>query len=351
MAYSAISKPSLYFNTKTYNGNGGTQSITGVGFQPDMVWLKKRNGTANHHIVDAVRGVGYYIYPNLTNAQGGNGTSLITAFGADGWTMNDGADSNASGATGVGWAWKAGTGAGSSNTDGTINTTYTSANTTAGFSISKYSGTGSAGTVGHGLGVAPEMIMVKRLNTADGWTLFNSYLGSNDAYIYLNTNDASSTANGGSLWNSTAPTSSVFSLNTNSAVNGSGSTYIAYCFASKVGYSKFGKYIGNGSTDGTFVYTGFKPAFVICKKTDGADDWFLLDNKRDIDNPANHWLMADSSGAEQTSPIFFDFLSNGFKNRGTGGGSNASGGTYIYMAFAEEPLVANVGASIPATAR
>jgi hypothetical protein len=152
-----------------------------------------------------------------------------------------------------------------------------------------------------------------------------------------------------SVFNNTEPTSSVFSVGTSNATNGNGENMIAYCFAEKQGYSKFGSYTGNGNADGTFVYTGFKQAFIMCKRTDGADDWFLLDNKRDIDNPANHWLMADSSGTEQTSPIFFDFTAQGFKNRGTGGGNNASGGTYIYMAFSENPFVTSTG--VPATAR
>jgi len=351
MAYSTISKPSLYFNTRTYNGNGGTQSITGVGFQPDMVWLKKRNGTANHHIVDAVRGVGYYIYPNLTNAEGGNGTSLITAFGTDGWTMNDGADSNASGATGVGWSWKAGTGAGSSNTDGSINTTSTSVNTTAGFSISKYTGAGSNSTVGHGLGVAPEVVWIKRLSNVDGMVVWHKSMG-NDKHMKTDRNNGSST--GSNYFQDTAPSSSVVSIGSDTGVGDVGNTYVMYAFAEKKGYSKFGYYEGNGSTNGKFIYTGFKPAFIMVKRTDSANNWTMYDNKRNTSfNEITHTLIANSNDAEATSTSDddCDFLSNGVKMRCSNNGSNGSGASYVYMAFAEEPLVANVGASIPATAR
>ena len=351
MAYSAISKPSLHFNTKIYTGNGSTNALTGVGFQPDFVWLKRRDAAAGHKLNDAVRGVNKQLVSNNNNAETSN-TDILTAFGTDGFTLGSNSDVNGNNNSYVSWNWKA-NGQGSANTDGTINSTYTSANTSSGFSIVKYNGTGSAGTVGHGLGVAPEMIMVKRLNQQDGWTLFNSYLGSNDAYFYLNTNDPSSTSNGSSLWNSTAPTSSVFSLNTNSAVNGSGSTYIAYCFASKKGFSKLSNYVGNASTDGPFIYTGFKPAFLLIKSYQGGSDWWgMSDNKRQtaVNNDARQNLLANT--ADNEGNLAIDYFSNGFKLRNTNTGTNGNNSwKYIFMAFAAEPLVANVGQGIPATAR
>ena len=346
MAYTTINKSTDHFNTVTYTGNGGTNAITGVGFQPDMVWTKNRSSAQNHLLYDAVRGIGYYLYPNLTNAQGGSGGSgTFNSFDSDGFTLGSGDDSNVNGENGVAWSWKAANSAGSANTDGTINSTV-SVNTTAGFSIVKYTGTGSNATVGHGLGAVPKMFIVKRRDGADSWYIFNSNLGSNDAYIVLDSTNASSTSNGNTLWNSTAPTNQVFSLGTNGVVNGSGRTYVAYCFSEKVGYSKFGSYIGNGNADGTFIYTGFKPAFVMVKRTDNTSDWQMQDNKRIGYNINNYRLKANLSDAETTSGVM-DFISNGFKFRGTA--MNTSNGTFAYMAFAEAPLVGSN--NIPCTAR
>jgi len=346
MAYTTINKSTDHFNTVTYTGNGGTNAITGVGFQPDMVWTKNRSSAQNHLLYDAVRGIGYYLYPNLTNAQGGSGGSgTFNSFDSDGFTLGSGDDSNVNGENGVAWSWKAANSAGSANTDGTINSTV-SVNTTAGFSIVKYTGTGSNATVGHGLGAVPKMFIVKRRDGADSWYIFNSNLGSNDAYIVLDSTNASSTSNGNTLWNSTAPTNQVFSLGTNGVVNGSGRTYVAYCFSEKVGYSKFGSYIGNGNADGTFIYTGFKPAFVMVKRTDNTSDWQMQDNKRIGYNINNYRLKANLSDAETTSGVM-DFISNGFKFRGTP--MNTSGGTFVYMAFAEAPLVGSN--NVPCTAR
>ena len=343
-----INKPDLYFNTVLYTGDGtNSRAVTGVGFQPDFSWLKNRTGaTAYHHqTFDSVRGASAgTLYTSLSNAEDTNYT--ISSFDSDGITLRATShdSQNESGGTYASWNWLA-SNTTASNTDGSITSTV-SVNTTSGFSIVSYTGTFVAATIGHGLGVAPKMIIIKQRNNTRNWVVGHDSIGWTK-YLYLDSTQASNTGN---LFNNTAPTNSVFSIvGGDSGVNASGGTYIAYCFAEKQGFSKFGSYTGNGNADGTFVYTGFKPAFVICKRTNGADDWFLLDNKRDIDNPANHWLMADSSNAEQTSPVFFDFLSNGFKNRGTGGGNNASGGTYIYMAFAENPLVGTN--NIPATAR
>ena len=342
MAYSTISKPSLHFNTKLYTGNAGTQSITGVGFQPDLTWIKRRNTTGGNMWTDAVRGVTKTIISNETSAEQTFANGL-TAFGTDGFTVGSEGGFNSSN-TIASWNWKA-NGAGSSNSDGSITSTV-SANTTAGFSVVTYTGTGSVATVGHGLGVKPDIVIYKERNTTNAWRVMHDINGTLKR-IYLNTTAAEVSITD----SSTAPTNTLLNIGTGSEVNrDSNATYVAFCFASKKGYSKFGSYTGNGNADGTFIYTGFAPSFVIMKRTDGSGSWYTLDNKRPTYNPKDKYLSPDSSNAESTF-TFWDFLSNGFKIRNTGTENNASGGNYIYMAFAEEPLVANVGASIPATAR
>ena len=343
MAYTTIKKPSDYFNTKLYTGNGSTQSITGVGFQPDMNWCKTRTSTGyNHVMVDVVRGVTKVIRPNLTSSES-TYTNALTSFDSDGFTL--GADTNGehnrNGDNIVSWNWKA-NGAGVSNTDGDITSTV-SANTTSGFSIVSYTGTGSQATVGHGLGATPKWIVVKRLQNAEDWAVYHA---SNGAGTYQSLNTTEGKQTNSNRFN-VAPTSSVFTVNTHESVNFA-ENYIAYCFAEKTGYSKFGSYIGNGNADGTFIYTGFKPAFIMVKRTDSTSNWQINDNKRDVDNVQNTPLMANLSNAESTDTSW-DSLSNGFKMRQDYGSKNASGGTYIYMAFAEAPLVGSN--NVPATAR
>ena len=348
MAYTDIDKPTDYFETKLYTGNGSTQSISGIGFQPDLVWVKRRNGTQNHVLEDVVRGTTKALYSNLTNAEENQATS-ITSFDSDGFTTGAFDDTNINTGTFASWNWLA-SNTTASNTDGSITSTV-SANTTSGFSIVSYTGNGTAGaTIGHGLGSIPQVVITKETNGTAWWGGYFAPLG-NTKSIYLNqTNSADTSVQ---FWNNTSPTSSVFTVGNNSISNRAvgGSTYIAYCFAEKKGFSKFGSYTGNGSTDGTFVYTGFKPAFTIIKQSSASgQNWFLTDNKRNEFNAVDKLLYADSSNAEVTSgshPI--DFLSNGFKCRGTGAGNNSSGATYIYMAFAENPLVGTN--NIPATAR
>ena len=344
MAYTTINKSSLHMNTKTFTGNGGTQSITGVGFKPDWTWLKKRNGTANHHLVDAVRGAGYYLYGNLTNAQGGSGNSLLTSFNTDGFTLDLGADSNASGATGVSWNWKAG-GAGSANTAGSINSTV-SANTTAGFSIVKWTGTGSAGTIGHGLGSAPLIVLFKSISGSSNWYFYTYQIDGSSDELGLNLTEGKTDR---SL---TAPTSSLFYVDGQSERNGSGATQLAYCFAEKTGYSKFGTYTGNGNADGTFVYTGFKPAFVLTKDATSVSNWIIIDNKRNNTTNTGNLIAATlkpNLNSSQGGNNEVDFLSNGFKWRGTDSDSNKNNAGFIYMAFAEAPLVGSN--NVPCTAR
>ena len=342
MAYTTINKSTDYFNTKLYTGNAGTQSITGVGFQPDLTWIKRRNAAAGHMWTDAVRGVTKTIISNETSAEQTFANGL-TAFGTDGFTVGSEGGFNSAN-TFASWNWKAGNSAGSANTDGTINSTV-SVNTTAGFSIVKYTGTGSAGTVGHGLGVAPKMIIVKCLDTAKAWTVYHSALGSSAA-IFLEQNSAATTSNT-TYFNGTDPTTSVFSIGSSTNVTNSGDEFIAYCFSEKTGYSKFGSYTGNGSTNGTFVYTGFKPAFVLIKATNAGENWFICDNKREGYNAENNRLIPNLNNAEQSdSPI--DILSNGFKARETSSKVNGSNEPYIYMAFGQSLVGSN---NVPCTAR
>ena len=349
MAYTTINKSSEHFNTKLYTGTGSSQSVTGVGFQPDFTWIKQRSGTEQHVLFDAVRGVQKYIASNTTAAEATTATTL-TAFNADGFTEGGHGMTGANGSTYASWNWKAGGGQGSSNTDGSINTTYTSVNTTAGFSISKYSGTGSNATIGHGLGVAPKMVIVKRLTGAADWVVGHDSMGWTK-YIYLSAQSAQVTS-ASAAWNDTAPTNSVFTVATNTQVNASGSDYVAYCFAEKTGYSKIGSYTGNGSTDGTFIYTGFKPTFLLYKRSDSTGYWRLHDTKRDPHNVAYHNLFANEAEAEGTTDSStgynIDILSNGFKLRTTLASSNNSGGTWIYMAIGQSLVGSN---NVPCTAR
>ena len=349
MAYISF-QPKDYFNTKLYSGTGSSNAITGVGFQPDFVWQKSRSNGEGHGLFDVLRGVTNRIQSNTNSATSSQAGSL-TAFGSDGFTVggspnNDAANGN--GQTFASWNWKA-NGAGSSNTDGSINTTYTSASTTSGFSISTYTGTGSNATVGHGLGVAPKVVLIKQTNGTAWWFMYHNDLGTTGK-LNLNTTGYNNDLQA-SYWNSTAPSSSVFSLGTEASVNGSSQNFVAYCFADVQGFSKAGSYTGNGNADGSFIYTGFSPAIIIAKKTSGTSDWIIWDNKRDGYNETLKRVYPNESAAEENSTTQgVDFLSNGFKLRGTNSNAwNASGGTYIYMAFAEEPLVSSNG--VPATAR
>jgi len=344
MAYTTINKSTDYFNTKLYTGNGSTQSITGVGFQPDFTWLKSRSNANVHALFDAVRGVTKRISSNDNSAEYTEAGAL-TAFDSDGFSLGNWTSTNGNGHTLASWNWKA-NGQGSANTDGSINTTYTSANTTAGFSIVKYTGTGSVATVGHGLGVAPKMMLIRILGDVNDWQVYHQSIG-NTHKLNLNTTEGSSDQI--NRWNDTSPTSSVFTLGTHSSVNANGSNYIAYCFAEKTGYSKIGSFTGNGSTDGTFIYTGFKPAFVITKNSSISDWWGMFDNKRlgynSSDSP--RILFPNTNDVESNSKIL-DFTSNGFKIRSSNGAVNGSGNTVIYMAFGQSLVGSN---NVPCTAR
>ena len=326
----ASSQANDYMNIALYTGTGSSQSITGLGFQPDWTWIKGRSGATDHGLYDAVRGVQKQLESNTTPAETTETTGL-TAFGSDGFTVGALAQLNTSSATYVAWNWKA-NGAGSSNTQGSITSTV-SANTTAGFSIVTYTGTGANATVGHGLGVAPSIYIVKRRNNDDAWFVYSNQLAATQ-YLRLNSTNAAATFN---FWQDTAPTSSVFYISTDVSVNASSDTYVAYCFAQVAGYSAFGSYTGNGSSDGTFVFTGFRPRYLLIKRTDTTGDWNIIDTSRSTYNQTNNVLwanLADADAAGQGT----DILSNGFKLRSTGLVTNASGGTYIYAAFAENPF-------------
>ena len=341
MAYTTINKSSSFQNQVIYTGNGSTQSVTGVGFQPDWTWCKQRNTARNHGLFDAVRGVTKILYSNDSSGQATAATSL-TSFNSDGFSCGGETETNANGGTYVSWNWKA-NGAGSANTAGSINSTV-SVSATSGFSIVSYTGTGANATIGHGLGSVPKMIITKSTGAVAGWGVYHQSLGNTNA-LFLE--ESTATSANSVYWNNTSPTSSVFSVGSAGAMNNTNGM-IAYCFAEKQGYSKIGSYTGNGNADGTFVYTGFKPAFVMVKRTDSAQSWYMLDNKRNTFNPVDKYLLANANDAETTFTIP-DFLSNGFKLRTTGGGTNASGGSYIYMAFAEAPIVGTN--NIPANAR
>jgi hypothetical protein len=317
-----------------YTGNGANRSITNAAsFRPDFVWGQARSAAYGSWLFDAVRGATKQIESFGTNAESTQST-MLTAFNSDGFSMGTDTAGNNSGTTYVAWQWQAGSST-VTNTSGTISA-QVRANTTTGFSVVTYTGTGANATVGHGLGVAPSWVIVKRRNTTANWQVRHTSITAANS-IQLNLTNASASAT--TVWNSTAPTSTVFSIGTSTDVNASAGTYVAYCWAEIAGFSKFGSYTGNGSTDGPFVYTGFRPKFVMWKRTDTTSNWYIEDSYREAYNSATspNELYPNLSNAEATngSPIF---LSNGFKLTSTGAGYNASGGTYIYMAFAENPF-------------
>ena len=350
MAYTTINKSTDYFNTNLHSGTGSSQNITtGLNMSANggLVWNKVRSTSNNHILCDTIRGATKLIHSDLTAAESTDTTSL-TSFNTDGWTGGGGGNTNGSGQTFVSWNWLAGSSpSGSANTDGTVNSTV-SVNATSGFSIVSYTGNGSAGaTVGHGLGSTPKMIIVKKRNGTASWKVYHASVGAT-ASCPLNTNGIFDVEI--YPWNNTEPTSSVFSLGTTGETNGSGANIIAYCFSDVQGFSKMGSYTGNGSTNGTFIYTGFKPAFVIAKNTSATGVWRMWDNKRDVDNLNTANFQANASNAEYNDPsVGIDFLSNGFKPRSTDSSYNGSGSNYIYMAFAEAPLVGTN--NVPCTAR
>ena len=352
MAYTTIDDPTIYFNTKLYTGNATDDTtISGVGFQSDWTWIKSRSDASWHQVTDSVRGAGNVISTNSNGAE--SNFSSLKSFNSDGFVLSDNSNFNGNGVTFASWNWKMGTAFSndaSATGVGTIDSTG-SVSTTAGQSIISYSGTGSAGTIAHGLGAVPKMIMIKETsgNASGGnqsWSVYHQALG-NTHFIPLNSTEAKIDDVD---FNDTTPTSSVFSVgvqNRTNSGNGNG-VYIAYVFAEKKGYSKFGSYTGNGNADGTFVYTGMKSSFIMLKPTSTTGNWFILDNKRSSFNVMDKYIRANQSSAEATFSMM-DFVSNGVKIKTSDSSINGSGVSYIYMAFAENPFVTSTG--IPTTAR
>jgi hypothetical protein len=331
--YTSIDNPELYFQVKLYAGTGSSLALTFDGdedMQPDLVWLKRRDGsTYSHRWNDSVRGVSKTIYSDINNAENTSDAQVVTSFNSDGFTLGTSAGSNASGVNNVAWCWKE--------------------SATAGFDIVSYTGNATNRTISHSLSAAPKVVIIKDRSTTGEWVFGHGSLGFTK-FIEMNSTGAAQTVT--SRFNDTAPTSSVFSVGTANDTNENTDSFIAYLFAEKQGFSKFGSYTGNGNADGTFVYTGFRPAWLMIKGSSNAgDDWILFDTKRDTFNVANKQLGANNSAAENTgaSYNYIDLLSNGFKLRGSDGRDNASGYSYIYMAFAEAPFVNSKG--VPCNAR
>ena len=354
MAYTTIDDPSAHFQTMLYTGNASLTALTNDGnsdLQPDWIWIKDRDNARSHEIYDSSRGATKRIQSDSNGAESTQANNL-QAFQSDGFQIGSGNGVNQASQTLAAWQWKANGGTTSSNSDGSLASTV-QANTTAGFSIVTWTADGGgAKTIGHGLGAVPKWIITK--NRTDASTNWQIYHASNTSapqteVIYFTTG---ATQDYDGFMADTAPTSSVFTVGGDGSMNGtSGKNIVAYCFAEKQGYSKFGGYTGNGNADGPFVYTGFKPAWLMTKRTDSTSDWNMYDNKRNTFNKVDKVLQAEGNDAEYTSGsgVILDFLSNGFKVRGTGSGINADGGSYIYMAFAQHPFVSSKG--VPATAR
>jgi len=355
MAYTTIDDPSAHFQVKIYTGNGSSNhAITFDGnsnLQPDWIWNKSRSIADSYALFDSTRGVNKILYSNVNLDEDTDGNGNIESFDSNGITVGGNQEyANKSGSSQVTWAWKAN---GGTTTDGSSNdsvsTSNHQANTTAGFSIVSYTGNNSAGaTVAHGLGVAPTVLIVKNRDSDRGWMVYHHKNTSAPATEYLWLDDDNATSDYEGSWNDTAPTSTVFSVGNSNETNENNSKHIAYCFVEKQGYSKFGSYTGNGNADGPFIYTGFKPAWVMFKITSATDSWFIIDNKRSTFNPAQKQLFANLTDSEGTNrPI--DLLSNGIKIRDTSTSHNNNGQSYIYMAFAEHPFVSSKG--VPVTAR
>ena len=360
MAYTTIDDGSEYFQTAIYSGNSSTLAVTSQGnatIAPDWIWVKRRNSTSTHALVDSSRGRAKSLGSESNDAEYNTSDTAkdLISFDTNGFTVGPAnqRNMNGNGDTFVAWQWKANGGTTTSGgSDDTVSTSTHQANTTAVFSIVTYSGTGTTGhTVAHGLGVAPEVIFLKARNKSQNWRVFHHKTASDGTKrLILDQNNAQEDA---AFLNDTAPSSTVFTLGaSDDAWNASDGTYVAYCFAPIQGYSKFGKYTGNGNADGAFVYTGFKPAWLLIKRTDtSGNSWYLFDSARNEFNVVDNILRPNIANEELTDDTGtnLDFVSNGFKTRTTSSDTNNSGGTYIYMAFAEHPFVSSKG--VPVTAR
>ena len=357
MAYTTIDDPSAHFQTVLYTGNGSDDlSVTFGGnsdLQPDMLWFKNRNDTQGHEIFDSTRGVATSLRPHNADADNVDSPNdRLMSFDSDGFELDDDGNPNTDTNTYVAWGWKANGGSRTTNAEvGDNPAGGYQANTTAGFSIVDYTGTGAVGTMAHGLGVVPHVMIIKCRSVGHHWQVYHHKNTSAPETDSLSLDQTDSTNDQDYWWNDTAPTSSVFTLgNGDSGLNDDGATNIAYCWTEIQGYSKFGGYTGNGNADGTFIYTGFKPAWIMWKRTDGGTNmWMIMDTKRNTYNVMDKYLAANTSAVEYDTTDFVDFLSNGFKHRHTSSHSNGDDETYIYMAFAEQPFVTSGG--VPCTAR
>ena len=363
MAYTTIDDGSKNFQTATYTGTGSGFSVTNSGnsnLKPDWVWVKDRGATNDHKLTDSMR-LNSSNQPTLTLESNtsaaeyddsGEGSDATTSFNTDGFTIGTNGNYNTDGNTYVAWQWKAngGTATGSFSESGNNPAVSFQANTAAGFSICTYTGTGGNGSFAHGLGVAPEWVIIKGRDTATDGMVYHGANTSAPETDALTLPENSATSDNAGWWQDTAPTSSSVYIGTHDRVNTDGKLFIAYCFAPIQGYSKFGGYVGTGNADGPFLYTGFKPAWVMIKETGATGSWHIFDNTRKVGNVSDSILYADLQNAEATSqtgnPI--DILSNGFKCRGGGNDTNLDDGTYVYMAFAEHPFVSSEG--VPTTA-
>ena len=343
MAFTTIDKSTDYFDTKLWTGNDTAQTITSIPFAPDFVWIKNRSTAESHTLANTVIGANNFLKSNATSANNTN-SEFLKSFTSDGYTLGNADEVNNGSNNIVGWNWKAGTTSGIATNGSTqITPSAYSFNQTSGFSIVKYTGIGGQPkAIAHGLGVQPKMFIIKRSDSTGSWGVLPQQIST--GHLYLDATTALGTVNplsGGVLADTVN-----FSVSNSGDVNASGGTYVAYCFADVQGFSKMGSYTGNGNNDGAFVYTGFKPAWIMFKRTDSAESWIMADNKRDTDNSVIKYLEANTANAEG-SGVDYDFLSNGFKFRTTS--QNTGGATYIYMAFAEAPLVGTN--NVPATAR
>ena len=346
MAYTTIDDPLDYFETILYTGNGSSQNIGGLDFQPDWVWIKSRSLVKDHDLYDSVRGADFPLESNTNVAEQDAGGQGLTSFRSDGFAIGNRSTINSSSATQVSWNWKASNTTVTNASVGISNTQ--SVNDTAGISILTYQGNGSNTGTAHGLSVKPDLVIWKNRDQTDDWVVFHRAINTNGRqYIILNSTGAEQSS--ATIFQQIAPDNNAIYFGGNDLTNASGEDYIVYAFRSIKGFSKFGSYTGNGNAAGTFVYTGFKPAWIMYKNTESAANWEITDNKRAGYNFANARLLANTSGAEDTGPRI-DILSNGFKHRSSGNPeSNKSGEVYIYMAFAENPFVTSTG--IPTTAR
>lgn len=334
---STIVKGNTVMDATLYTGTLLSNAITNAAsFKPDLVWVKSRSAATDHKWTDSVRGVTKGLVSNTTAAETTD-TQGLTAFGSAGFTVGTDTNYNNLAATYVAWQWQAGQGSSSSNTNGTITSTV-SVNASAGFSVVTYTGNGTTGTIGHGLGVAPSLIILKNRSIVQNWIVGHSSLWASNVNNLLLLNGTNATITNSAIWNNAAPSSTVFSFGSDTSGNGSGNAIVAYCWTPIAGFSAFGSYTGNGSTDGPFVYTGFRPKFVMAKRTDLTSNWNILDSARDTFNVTGKYIYANAFDAEGANASTLDFTANGFKIRQTYTDWNASGGSYIYMAYAENPF-------------